>query len=74
MSEDTFPNAELSLSPREQETLDLLVEELTNKEIAARMGISEKMVEKNLAHIYRKINARGRVGAVAWALKHKNRT
>ena len=72
MNEVLFPNAELPLSPREQEALDLLLDQLTNKQIALRLGISEKMVEKHLSHLYRKTNTRCRAGAVRWALKRKN--
>jgi len=66
------PISKLPLSLREKETLDLLISGLTNKQIAIQLGISEKMVEKHLAHIYQKANTHCRAGAVAWALNQKN--
>jgi len=50
----------------------LLIEGLTNRQIAARIGICEKTVEKILANLYRKANTHSRAGTVAWALKQKN--
>jgi len=58
------------LSLREQ--LDLLIEGLTNRQIAARIGICEKTVEKILAKLYRKANTHCRAGTVAWALRQKD--
>ncbi len=75
MSEDSFPTStsiKSILSPREQETLDLLIDGLTNKQIAIQLGICEKMVEKHLSHIYQKANTHCRAGAVVWALKSEN--
>jgi len=60
------------LSLREHQALDLLIEGLTNRQIAARIGICEKTVEKILANLYRKANTHSRAGTVAWALKQKN--
>ena len=58
-----------ALSPRETEVLRLLAGGETNGEIAARLGISINTVERHVANLYRKIDARGRADATAWAIR-----
>ncbi|WP_328468310.1 alpha/beta fold hydrolase [Actinoplanes sp. NBC_00393] len=57
------------LTPREQEVLQLLAAGDSNTEIARRLGIAVHTVERHLANLYRKIGARGRTDAVAYALR-----
>jgi len=57
------------LTPRESEILALLGEGLGNKEIAARLGISEHTVKTHLAAIYEKLGAANRAEAVATGLR-----
>ena len=42
----------------------------SNAEIAAALGISVNTVERHVSNVYRKIDARGRADATAWALRH----
>jgi pimeloyl-ACP methyl ester carboxylesterase/DNA-binding CsgD family transcriptional regulator len=58
------------LSPREIEVLRLLAGGETNGQIAARLGLSINTVERHVVNIYRKIEARGRAEATAWALRN----
>lgn len=58
-----------SLTSREIEILQLVLEGYTNKAIAAEMFISEKTVEFHLDNIYRKIGVRTRLMAGIWALQ-----
>jgi FixJ family two-component response regulator len=46
-----------SLTPREQEVLPLLVSGLMNKQVAARLGITEYTVQIHRGHIMRKMRA-----------------
>ncbi len=39
-------------SPRQQEVLDLLARGMTNKEIAARLGISERGVKHHVSRLF----------------------
>jgi DNA-binding CsgD family transcriptional regulator len=55
------------LTPRETEVLRLLARGGTNKEIAAELVISVHTVERHLATIYRKVGARNRTDATAFA-------
>jgi len=48
------------VTPREAEVLRLVVQGLSNKEIAARLYISPRTVEKHLERLLRKHNARSR--------------
>jgi pimeloyl-ACP methyl ester carboxylesterase/DNA-binding CsgD family transcriptional regulator len=58
------------LSPRETEVLRLLASGETNGQIAAALGISINTVERHVSNLYRKIDARGRADATAWAVRH----
>lgn len=59
-----------SLSRRELEVLRLLAAGETNAQIARRLGLSINTIERHVANIYGKINARGRADATAYALRH----
>jgi DNA-binding NarL/FixJ family response regulator len=52
--------ADLGLSRREQQMVELLRERLTNKEIAARLNLSEQTVKNHVHHILRKVGASNR--------------
>lgn len=53
-----------SLPPRRAEVLQLLAEDLSNKEIAARLTISEPTVKKHVSALMRDFGARSRTGVV----------
>jgi DNA-binding NarL/FixJ family response regulator len=55
------------LTPREREVLGCLVEGLRNSEIAKRLDISHRTVEKHVHHILDKLAVSSRLGAVALA-------
>jgi pimeloyl-ACP methyl ester carboxylesterase/DNA-binding CsgD family transcriptional regulator len=58
------------LSPREVDVLRLLANGETNGQIGARLGLSINTVERHVVNIYRKIDARGRADATAWAIRN----
>jgi LuxR family transcriptional regulator, maltose regulon positive regulatory protein len=58
------------LSPRELEVLALVAEGLSNREIAARLVISEHTVHRHVANILRKLDAPSRSAAAALAAHH----
>ncbi len=58
-----------ALTAREQEVLSLLARGLRNKEIAARLIVSERTVNFHLANIYQKLNVSGRTEALSKALE-----
>ena len=61
--------ARASLNSRELDVLRLLVQGLANKEIAARMDISESTVKNTLQQLFAKTNVRTRAQLVRVALE-----
>ena len=55
------------LSPRETEVLVLLAGGLINKQIAQRLGISEKTVKAHLVNVFQRIGVADRTQAALWA-------
>jgi pimeloyl-ACP methyl ester carboxylesterase/DNA-binding CsgD family transcriptional regulator len=66
----TTSTAVAALSPRETEVVRLIASGETNGKIAAELGISINTVERHVSNLYRKIDARGRADATAWAIRH----
>ena len=54
----------------QREVLKLLAAGETNASIAHRLGLTVHTVERHLVNIYRKIDARGRADATAFAVRH----
>jgi DNA-binding NarL/FixJ family response regulator len=59
-----------TLTPREREVLQLVAEGLPNKQIARRLGISEKTVKAHLTKVFEAIGVTDRTAAALWA--HRN--
>lgn len=57
------------LTPREQETLKLLVEGRSNKQIASRLGISINGAKRHVANVLAKLNCPNRTLAAAEAVR-----
>lgn len=55
------------LTAREHDVLELMAIGLTNKDIAARLGLGARTVETHVAHVLGKLNARTRTSAIAEA-------
>lgn len=58
------------LTEREREVLRETAAGRTNREIARRLGISERTAQAHLSHIFDKLDATSRTEAVTLALKH----
>jgi len=58
------------LTPRERDILTLLAEGASNKEIAARLHLSEKTVWNRVSEILSKLKLRNRTQAAIWAREH----
>jgi LuxR family transcriptional regulator, maltose regulon positive regulatory protein len=58
-----------SVTPREREVLALLAEGLTNRQIAARLVVSEHTVHRHVTNILRKLDLPSRAAAAAHAVR-----
>ncbi|HET7419435.1 MAG TPA: response regulator transcription factor [Candidatus Dormibacteraeota bacterium] len=58
------------LTSREIHVLVRVAEGLSNKQIATRLGLSEKTVRNHLSRIYVKLQACNRTDAVMTAMRH----
>jgi DNA-binding NarL/FixJ family response regulator len=65
----TQPAVEDELTPREREVLVLVAEGLSNAEIAGRLVISAKTVDRHRENIMRKLNLHNRVDLVKYAIR-----
>lgn len=64
----TLPGAH-PFSPREHQVLSLAARGMTNKEIAYRLGISERTIQFHMNSIFNKSGTESRTEAVALALQ-----
>jgi DNA-binding NarL/FixJ family response regulator len=58
-----------ALTMREEEVLDLMSQGLRNKEIAARLGVTERTATFHVGNVLAKLGADGRVEAIHFARK-----
>lgn len=58
------------LSDREREVLALVAHGLANKQIATRLGITERTVKVHLGSVLRRIGVADRTSAALWAREH----
>jgi DNA-binding CsgD family transcriptional regulator len=58
------------LTPRQIEVLQLVAEGLTNREIAERLGLSERTVDRHVSDTLARIDAPTRAAAAAFAIAH----
>jgi DNA-binding NarL/FixJ family response regulator len=63
----TTPAAAAELTPRETEVLVLVRQGLANKQIARRLGISERTVKAHLTSTFQRIGVVDRTQAALWA-------
>jgi DNA-binding NarL/FixJ family response regulator len=59
-----------ALTGRESEVLDHLAEGRSNKDIAYRLGISARTVQKHLQRIYAKLAVKNRMAAVVLMVRN----
>ena len=67
---DAEPASDAGLTARELGVLRLLAAGLTNREIAARLVISEHTVHRHVTNLYRRLGVSSRAGATAYAHRH----
>ena len=57
------------LTNREKEVFDLLIQNHTTKDIADKLGISEKTVRNHISNVMQKLGVKGRGSAIVELLK-----
>lgn len=67
---ETVKTPDHTLSPREIEVLTLAARGLTNKEIAYRLGISDRTVQFHMNSIFNKTGTNSRTEVVALAVRN----
>jgi DNA-binding NarL/FixJ family response regulator len=60
-------STEIELTGRERDVLQLVVDGMANKQIARRLGISEKTVKGHLTNLFQRIGVADRTQAALWA-------
>jgi DNA-binding NarL/FixJ family response regulator len=58
------------LSPREMEILELVIQGMSNREIAYNLGISHQTVKNHMTSILSKLGVSDRTQAAVYALRH----
>jgi DNA-binding NarL/FixJ family response regulator len=58
------------LSPREMEILELVIQGMSNREIAYQLGISHQTVKNHMTSILSKLGVADRTQAAVYALRH----
>lgn len=67
---DRWPAKQAGLSPRESEVLELIVQGLSNEEVAERCYLSPNTVKTYVRSAYRKMGVTSRAQAVAWGMEN----
>jgi DNA-binding NarL/FixJ family response regulator len=70
LHDGSYPGRTLGLSRRESTVLTLIVQGLSNQEIATQCFLSVNSVKTYIRSAYRKIGVKSRAQAVAWGLQH----
>ena len=59
-----------ALTPREREVLGLVAAGLANKQIARRLGITDRTVKAHLTSVFARLGVEDRTQAALWAQRH----
>ena len=65
---DASNPAQVALSAREMEIIDLVSDGLTNQEIAQRLTISKRTVDNHVSNMFTKTGSKNRVALLNWAM------
>ena len=57
------------LTKREHQVFEMLIKNMTTKDIALKLGISEKTIRNHISNVMQKLGVKGRTSAVIELLK-----
>lgn len=60
----------LVLTGRQRDMVELVAQELSNEEIARRLGISPQTVKNHMTMLMARLGCQTRVGVIVWAFRH----
>ncbi len=63
-------SANMGLSAREMEIIELVADGLTNQEIAQKLTISKRTVDNHVSNMFTKTGSKNRVALLNWAMDH----
>lgn len=63
----------ISLTPREKEVMDWILEGKTNVDISGILSISARTVEKHCERIFQKLGVENRYAAIVYALREEKK-
>jgi DNA-binding CsgD family transcriptional regulator len=69
-SSPSAPEHAAGLTPREAEVLGLVATGMTNAQVAQRLFLSPRTVQRHLSSVYRKLGVSSRAAATRFALEH----
>ena len=67
---DVSNPAQMALSTREMEIIELVANGLTNQEIAQKLTISKRTVDNHVSNMFTKTGSKNRVALLNWAMDH----
>ena len=68
---ESMVNSRASLTKREKEILLLICDQLSNSEMASKLGIGIRTVEGHRARILKKTKAKNTAGIIIYAIRQK---
>jgi two-component system nitrate/nitrite response regulator NarL len=71
---ETPAAAHVSLSPREQEIVALIVKGLTYRQMAAQIGLTEETVKTYAGRVRQKLKLSSKVQIAVWAMQRPPQT
>jgi DNA-binding NarL/FixJ family response regulator len=63
-------SADVELTPRERDVIVLIAEGATNRQIASRLGVTERTARTHVSNILTKLGLASRTQAAMWAVHH----
>lgn len=70
ISEPFEAPAQIRLTVRERQVLELILDGCSNRQIANALAISEKTVKTHCGHLFQRLGVRDRTQAAVWAERH----